>query len=100
MRRDMSATLAELVPGARVSKMATVDGRQLVVIDDAFEPDEVTAVQFALENRAAYRRMETSQATRPEQKHLVRRSKRCYSVARRGGRGRRSRLLMPAGASP
>ena len=48
--------LASVVPGASIAKMATIDGRLLVVLDGAVQPSEVETALFALEHRAAFRR--------------------------------------------
>lgn len=66
-----SAAVGEVVPGARVSKLSTVDGRLLVVLDDAIDASDVDSARFALEHRAAFRRTERSVAEHPEVTHGV-----------------------------
>ena len=66
-----SAAIAAVVPGAKVAKMATVDGRLLVALDGAIEAGDVEGARFALEHRAAFRRAERSRTDRPEQQHGV-----------------------------
>ena len=50
--------------------MATVDGRLLVALDDAVPAHLVDAAREALQERAAYRRVEQS-SPNADQRHLV-----------------------------
>lgn len=70
-RRAATAAVRAIAPKARVSKMRTIGGRLVVVLDEAVDGDEVERLHFALEHRAAFRKSERSQTDRPDQRHGV-----------------------------
>jgi SM-20-related protein len=70
-RAAASAALSATAPGATVSRMLTIDGRLVLVLDGALEEADVSAACFALGQRAAFRQAEQSVSERPEQRHGV-----------------------------
>lgn len=70
-RAATSAALSTVVAGATVSRMRTIDGRLVLVLDDALDAEDVSSACFALGQRAAFRQAEQSVSERPEQRHGV-----------------------------